>query len=465
MRRLSSLRARLAFSLTSVLVLSLGVYAVGIYAVLSRHVYRLLDLGLHEEVELMAHRLEVDAQGGVRWAGGNEPALVEEEPGGAHWIEVRSPEGVVLFEATSATGRPHISLPFSPTADDPYSLQLPGGLTVRTLTEPARVGQRRLLVQAARSEQPVRAHLRDLLFGLGVLFPLVLVVFGGLGHLLVGRLLAPLNAMAHRSQQITAERLSERLPLSNPDDELGQLGTAFNDTLARLERSFDQLQRFTDDASHELRTPLTALRSVGEVGLTGSHDEAGYREIIGSMLEETDRLTHMVDTLLTLARADAGSIKIHRDDVDVAALVREVVSQLSVLAEERGQQLITEGAASLRIRGDRVVLYQAIVNLVDNAIKYGPSSSVVRVAVSQRQATARIEVSDQGPGIPPSHRDRIFDRFYRVDKGRSRQLGGAGLGLSLVKWAAEVHGGTVELDTVEGGGSTFRLVIPAVTPA
>ncbi len=458
MRRFSTLRAQLAVTLTSVLLLSLGVYVVGIYVVLSRHVYGLLDLGLHEEAELLVRRLELGPGGGVHWAGEDAPTFVEEEPGGAHWTEVRSPEGTLLLDASSDPRRPHLGVPFTGANRDPRSFVLPGAFPVRLLTETALVGGRPFLLRVARSEEPVRAHLQRLLLGLGALFPVVVVVFGLLGHLLVGMVLAPFHEMTARAQWITAERLGERLPVGRPESELGQLAAAFNQTLARLESSFEQLRRFTDDASHELRTPLTVMRSVGEVGLSGARSAAEYREIIGSMLEETERLTRMVDVLLTIARTERRS-GAHDKTVDLAELVKDVAAQLGILAEERSQQLIVEAARRIEVRGDSALLHQAVVNLVDNAIKYGPVGGTVRLVLKDAVGGACVEVSDEGPGIPEAERERVFERFFRVH-GHAQQEAGVGLGLALVKSVAAAHNGRVELQTREGAGSTFRLVIP-----
>src|SRR5438876_4414665 len=170
--------------------------------------------------------------------------------------------------------------------------------------------------------------------------------------------------MSERARSINAERLNDRLPVDNPDDELGRLATVFNDTLTRLENSFEQLRRFTADASHELRTPLTAIRSVGEVGLQSGGSVADYREVIGSMLEETNRLTRMVESLLTLSRADAGTVQLQLLPISVLAVVREAAGLLEVLAEEKRQKLTVEGEASLTVNGDRVFLRQAALNLI-----------------------------------------------------------------------------------------------------
>jgi heavy metal sensor kinase len=286
------------------------------------------------------------------------------------------------------------------------------------------------------------------------------------GYLLARRALAPVDSMVERARSINAEQLNARLPVDNPDDELGRLATVFNDTFARLESSFERMRHFTADASHELRTPLTAIRSVGEVGLRGRRDEAAYREIIGSMLEEVDRLALLVDRLLTLSRADTGQAKLSMDVVDIEVLAEEVAEQLGVLAEEKGQSISVRFDSVPRWIGDRVVLRQALLNLVDNAIKYSPDGGSIEVLVTQAPVGTIIEVSDTGPGIPGELQSRVFDRFYRVDKARSRQNGGTGLGLAIAKWAVEVNGGQLTLEPANAG-SRFRITLPqtATTPA
>jgi heavy metal sensor kinase len=271
--------------------------------------------------------------------------------------------------------------------------------------------------------------------------------------------------MVERARSINAEQLNARLPVENPDDELGRLASVFNDTFARLEASFERMRHFTADASHELRTPLTAIRSVGEVGLRVRREESAYREIIGSMLEEADRLALMVDRLLMLSRADSGDAKLAIDVVDLGALAGEVAEQLSVLAEEKHQSIKVHCDPVANWVGDRVVLRQALMNLVDNAIKYSPDGGSIEVHVWQSPDGVAIDVSDTGPGIPEELQARIFDRFYRVDKARSRGNGGTGLGLAIAKWAVEVNGGHLTIEPSNGAGSRFRISLPqASTP-
>jgi heavy metal sensor kinase len=308
----------------------------------------------------------------------------------------------------------------------------------------------------------MRDHLRDLLFIFLLGLPIAVAIAGLGGYYLARHSLAPVDRMAEQARLITAERLTERLPVDNPRDELGRLATVFNQTLMRLEASFDQMRRFTADASHELRTPLTAMRSVGEIGLRGRRDPAAYREVIGSMLEEVDRLSLLVDRLLTLSRADSGESMLSRDRVDLCELAEEVTTQLVVLAEEKQQSLVVQAGRPSMCVGDRMVLRQALLNLVDNAIKYSPVGGQIAVKVSTTTGgMAVLDVSDTGPGIPVDLRPRVFDRFYRADRSRSRENGGGtGLGLSIARWAVEVNGGQLTLEDSDGAGATFRITLP-----
>jgi heavy metal sensor kinase len=267
--------------------------------------------------------------------------------------------------------------------------------------------------------------------------------------------------MATQTKQISAERLGERLSIENPEDELGRLGIVFNEMLGRLQAAFDQLRRFTSDASHELRTPLTAIRSVGEVALQDQRSPAEYRDVIGSMLEEVDRLTRLAESLLALSRADAGHVQLQREEIPLLRLAEEASSVVEVLAEEKRQQIDIAGDANFLVSVDRLILRQAIVNLLDNAIKYSPQGSQILVRVqSGGNKQVFLDVIDQGPGIPNEHQPHVFDRFYRVDQARTRQWGGAGLGLSITRWAVEAHGGDITLESEAGHGSTFRISLP-----
>jgi heavy metal sensor kinase len=266
--------------------------------------------------------------------------------------------------------------------------------------------------------------------------------------------------MAHQAEKIGAENLTERLPVENPEDEFGKLATVFNHTLTRLQNAFERLQRFTADASHELRTPLTALQSVGEVALHEDLDAGAFRDRIGSMLEETARLTRLVDSLLLLTRADRGELLVSRKDHDLTRLVEKAVEDMRIMAEEKCQRLMISLDKGAKGNVDEDTLRRALVNVLDNAIKYTPQGGTISVGLKEGEDKMIIEVTDTGPGIAAEHREKIFDRFYRVEKGRSREIGGAGLGLAIAKWAVEANGARIELESRENHGSTFRIVLP-----
>jgi signal transduction histidine kinase len=199
---------------------------------------------------------------------------------------------------------------------------------------------------------------------------------------------------------------------------------------------------------------------VGEVALQEDLDAGAYRDRIGSMLEETARLTRLVDSLLLLTRADRGQLLLSRKEHDVTRLIEKAVEDMRIMAEEKSQRLMISLHKGAKGNVDEDTLRQALVNVLDNAIKYTPQGGTISVKLQERESQLIIEVTDTGPGIAAEHREKIFDRFYRIEKDRSREIGGAGLGLAIAKWAVEANGGRLELDERENHGSTFRIVLP-----
>src|SRR5688572_16359371 len=392
----------------------------------------------------------------------NEPEQLDPEAP-LPWVQVWSADGSELrFRNTEAARRP---IPES------QSIPTVGIVTIPTDTVPMRVltqrhsfvaregaiSDERVVIQVGRSEEPMRAQSRELLLILLLGLPLALVVAGVGGYTVARRALAPIERLTAHARTITAERLGERLPVDNPEDEMGRLAAVFNETLGRLEESFEQMRRFTADVSHELRTPLTSIRSVGEVGLRGHRDETAYRSIIGSMLEEADRLATLVDRLLTLSRAETRQARLLVEAIDLVALAEDVASHLGVLAEEKGQAIVIEAQGRPAARADRLAVRQALINLVDNAIKFAPTGDRIRIRAIESPTQAIVEVSDSGPGVPEEARARIFDRFYRVD---GTEAGGTGLGLSIARGAVEASHGHLTLESTGAAGSTFRISLP-----
>jgi heavy metal sensor kinase len=381
------------------------------------------------------------------------------------FLEVLSPEGELLYRNERLAGQPLGDKIIADEGVGGYSTRsgrLSDGTSVRMVSRRHTLDGHPLLLRLAYSEEPIRARFEE--FSIASLFalPLALALVGIGSYLLTKRALSPLGAMACRAEAITSERLNERLPTGDAGDELEHLAHVFNHLLARLEQSFEQLRRFTSDASHELRTPLASIRSVGEVALAKDGNAWEYRDTIGSMLEEVNRLTALVDSLLTIARADAGRIEFHPTVFSAMGLARDAVGLFDVLAEEKGQIITVEGDERINVKGDRVFIRQALVNIIHNAVKHSPVGGDISVRVYREPGgNVGLEVADSGPGIAPEHSAKIFDRFYRVDQSRSREDGGAGLGLSIAQWAVRAHGGRIQLLTTPDTGCTFQIFLPS----
>jgi signal transduction histidine kinase len=280
--------------------------------------------------------------------------------------------------------------------------------------------------------------------------------FGLVTWFIAGHALAPLKEMAARLRRLSADNLDKRLPVENPRDELGELAAGFNDALQQLQNSFAALDRLTADVSHELRTPLTAMRAVSEVALR-ERNPAVLHDAVGSMLEEIGRMNQLLDRLLLLTRPGDDAMPVSLEAGPVRKTLLEVSDALGLLAEDKQQQLLVDCPDHLLAVFDPALLRLALMNLVQNAIRYSPTGKTIRVRAMASDGAAVIEVADEGPGIAPEHQRKIFERFYRVDKARSRAEGGVGLGLAIVKWSVERMGGAVELKSEPGRGSVFRL--------
>jgi heavy metal sensor kinase len=441
----SSVRVRLTLWYSLVLAVIILVFSLGVFFFVKAGLLRQLNRQLDSDFLAVSQVSSEEP---------NEVPEAENENSSRIFQLVKG--GKVLFE-TPAFKRSGLPVLGEAAASGGRTVLSPSGARFRLRTAP--VGPD-LLLSVAVEEEPVRGALRTLAIILLLSLPAALALAGLGGYLMAGRLLRPVSIFAARAEKISAENLSARLPVENPDDEFGQLAGVVNRMLSRLEEAFERLRRFTADASHELRTPLTVIRSVGEVALQEDLDAAAYRDRIGSMLEDVSRLTRLVDSLLVLTRADSGFFSVERKEADAARLVERAVEDMRPLAEEKDLELTLVPGGRAPILADEATVRLALVNLLDNAIKYTPASGVVTVCWRVRGDDLLIEVADTGCGIPPGHGDRIFDRFYRLEKDRSGQSGGAGLGLAIAKWAAEANGGRIEWESREKQGSTFRLVFP-----
>ena len=307
------------------------------------------------------------------------------------------------------------------------------------------------------------SELRRDLFA-GVLLVLLLASAGG--YFLARKSLAPVASMNLQTQRISAENLSARLDVTNPRDELGHLATTINDLLTRLENAFKEQQRFIADASHELRTPLAVLRGETEVALGKSRTVEEYQQSLSLIQDEAERLSRIVEDLFILARQPINTrAALNKERVSLNDAVRDCARAAQVLAFRKGVRLKLENdSPSIALNGDEDLIKRMLLNLLDNAVKYTPAGGEISLALVRQNGNAEIVVRDTGIGIPAEAQPRVFDRFYRVDKARARTLGGAGLGLSIAQWIVEVHGGSINLLSTPGHGSTFTIVLPTPLP-
>jgi heavy metal sensor kinase len=301
-------------------------------------------------------------------------------------------------------------------------------------------------------EQEKLSALLELILGIGALVFAVGLVGG---WLLIGRLLTPIRRITDTAASISESNLSSRIDVAATEDELGDLARTLNSAFERLESAMNQLRQFTADASHELRTPVSVLMTQMELALRKPRSPEEYREVLETCLKAVRRMASMSEDLLFLSRADAKAVEMRREPLDLKEVVDEAVGSVRPLAEIRGIRMSLETSPQ-RLVGDRVRLGEAVTNLVTNAILYNRPEGQVKVTLRN----GILAVADTGAGIPEEDRPRVFERFYRADKSRSRNAGGAGLGLAITKWIVETHGGTISFESRAGEGTTFRVRFP-----
>ena len=319
-----------------------------------------------------------------------------------------------------------------------------------------------LVLQSLRRQDE---FLKSVLSAFVLAIPLSIVLASGGGYFLGRRSLSPVVEMSTQAGRIGADNLHDRLQVANPQDELGHLAQSFNGLLDRLDQSFEQQRRFMADASHELRTPVAILCGEADVALSQpSRSPEDYRASLDILRGEAKRLKHIVEDLFTLARADAGQYPLTLADFYLDELVTECSRSVRTLAAAKQITVRCDASKEMPIRADEALLRRMIMNLLDNAIKYTPPGGSVAVVWGVQDSQYRVAVSDTGEGIPSELQPRIFERFFRADKVRSRSEsdgGGAGLGLSISRWIVQAHGGQLELTRSDKGGSTFTVLLPA----
>ena len=484
MKIFTTVRTRLTLWYVGVLALVLLAFSAVLYAQLARSINERLDESLRATLTLMTETLTRDLKEGLAEAAELKKLekiivpenLIELDVAQGTAVDLNFPQqataifaadGKRLAEKIAREGF-HSVLPASqPAVEQGIQLFTTSGLrgAAQRVAAPTKGAPYLIVVMQslAANERELKALRRIFLFAV----PLALWFAGLSGYFLARKSLAPVAAMSERAQRITAENLNDQLPVANPRDELGQLATAFNKLLARLNTSFDQQRQFMADASHELRTPLSVIHANAEITLEDSEGNVDeYREALASIQRQTQRLMRLVEDMFTLARADAGRRPLHRSVFYLDELVSETTEAARVLATRKVVTVEVADATETPFRGDEVLLRQMLLNLLDNAIRHTPTGGRVCVSLTQNDASFEITVADNGAGISLEAQPHIFERFYRADESRSRAAdgGGAGLGLAIARWVAEAHEGRLELRHSDASGSIFAVTLPLQKP-
>jgi heavy metal sensor kinase len=354
------------------------------------------------------------------------------------------------------------------------TVEMPGGQKLRLYVTPFRPealpsapsgstpvlsGADSAALVVGRSMADIDDSLNRLVRILVIAVPVTLVVAGAGGIFLARRALKPVEQIAQTALLIEERDLSQRIRLDTKD-ELGRLAFVLNQMIERLEKAFKRQHQFTGDASHELRTPLAVIQAESTLALEKERTASEYRKSLELVGQEADHMSHIIDQLLTLARADAGEEQMSFEAIDLGKLVEDVAQDAEVLCREKGLRFELGQMESVMVKGDKPRLKELVLNLLDNAIRYTPTDGAVSLSLIREGRMAVVVIRDTGVGIPPEHIPHIFERFYRVDKARSRIEGGSGLGLAICQHIVEVHGGKIKVESQVGKGSAFSVFLP-----
>lgn len=459
-----TIRFQIALLTGGLLLLLLVGFGLFLYASFRAQLYRTLDDSLRLNAEQMLASLEnEDGQPRLERGGYASFGLSNEDD----LARLVSPSGAILGERSSRT----VPIPTLSIRDGgglftvPYIDREDGEAgadqdVLRLLSVPVVVEGRTLAyLQVGRDLEPLREILGRLLTLLLLAGPAVIVIAAAGGYWLAGRALAPIEAIRQRAASLSAQDLSQRLDMSLPDDEVGRLAHTFNEMLERLDESFRRQRRFTADASHELRTPLAVIQGEVDVTLEQPRTQADYVEALASIGDESERMSRLINELLLLARSDADELPLHCEALDLADLLRVLAGELQAQARATDVNLTVDLPQPLPVYADADRMLQLFINLLENAFTYASGSRVI-LSGRRRAAAVVISVADSGPGIAPEHLPHLFERFYRVDKARSRKSGGSGLGLAIVQEIVQAHRGEIAVESSEHRGTVFTVWLP-----
>jgi heavy metal sensor kinase len=456
-----SIRFRLTLWYLAIFAAAQLLFGVGMWLVLRQDLYSIADDALTAQTEDLANFMEAQKKNAT-------VAKLQEEVSEAYvlehsgdFLQIYDGDGNWIFRAPSLERNR-----FAPLL--PAAVKGPSFQNCRLANQPFRFITKRIdvnghsyAVQTGVPTGQMIATLSRFRRYLLLLAPLLLLAAGSGGYCLSRKALSPVDALTRAARSIGGGNLGDRLQKLNTGDELQRLSDTLNEMLARIEGAFLRVTQFTADASHELRTPLSLIRTEAEIALRKSRGDAEYREALRHVLLEAERTSSLIEELLSFARADSGRESLHLTPLDLRTAVAETANQWRQLLEARNLQFTQSIAdCEVLVLADRSAVQRLLAILLDNAVKYTPSPGAVELCVDERNEKAVITVRDSGIGIAERDQTKIFERFYRVDKARSRELGGAGIGLAIADWIVQQHRGSLTVQSSIGNGSTFFVELP-----
>jgi two-component system, OmpR family, heavy metal sensor histidine kinase CusS len=458
-----SIGLRLTLWYLAIFAIAQGIFGAGMWFILRNHMYDLVDDNLEAQVADLKHFLQAQNRdhslANLKREVSDEYEL--ERPGS--YVQIYLGNGEWMYR--SAFLREHPLASPEPNSTKRASLENRrfGKKTLRFITQKIEVNGAVYVAQSGAVVDDVIETLDLFRMYLLMFAPLVLVVAAGGGYWLSQRALAPVDAIVQTARDIKGTNLHSRLAKLNTGDELQRLSDTLNEMLERIEQAFQRVSQFTADASHELRTPVALVRTEAELALRKSRGESEYRDALRHILLEAERTTALIEELLSLARADSGRETLNMRPVDLHVTLRTLVADWQQVATIRNLQFQEKIAGpEAFVLGDEAALRRLVNIILDNAFKYTLAPGTVELSLTQHENQAIINIRDSGIGIAREETGKIFERFYRVDKARSRDQGGAGLGLAIAQWIVQQHRGAIEVESTLGQGSVFRVKLPLV---
>ena len=458
-----SIGVRLTLWYLAIFALGEIIFGAGMWFILRNNVLDMVDDDLESQVEDLKSFLATQK---------NDASLVKLQQDFAEkyaiehsgdYLAVYTADGSMLYRSAFLEAHPSVVLPPHQITRTISRSRRIDKRPFRFLFENLDVNGRTYTVEVGIPADDAFETLELFRFYLLLFAPLLLLLAAGLGYWMSRRALAPVDALVRTAREVSGTNLNSRLQKLRTGDELQRLSDTLNEMLDRIETAFLRVTEFTADASHELRTPVSLIRTEAELALRRSRKEEEYRESLRHILLEAERTTALIEQLLAVARSDSGRESVNLQPLNLSQILRDVAEGWRQVALMRDVNLTAEiGDQNAFVRGDETLIRRLAEILLDNAFKYTPSPGSVRLRLEQTGNKAVLVVCDSGLGIAPEEQNKIFERFYRVDKARSRAQGGAGLGLSIAQWIVAQHGGSIRVESNMGAGAEFRVELPKI---